>query len=168
MELNSIFYLHPLKFMKSFSFFLLSVWKWWVFVIPSCYAGDPGGDYINANFIDGYRRQGAYIATQGPMPDTFCDFWRMVWEQHTANIIMITKLEEKSRVRALNQRYRPHSSHVQSYISRQKHSQPLFQNLVSILAFCYRQWHDWSLMYNACTLLVILIVSYYLHQEWKQ
>ncbi|XP_051745763.1 LOW QUALITY PROTEIN: protein tyrosine phosphatase receptor type Db [Ctenopharyngodon idella] len=59
--------------------------------------GVPGGDYINANFIDGYRRQGAYIATQGPMPDTFSDFWRMVWEQHTANIIMITKLEEKSR-----------------------------------------------------------------------
>ncbi|XP_050962346.1 protein tyrosine phosphatase receptor type Db isoform X3 [Labeo rohita] len=59
--------------------------------------GVPGGDYINANFIDGYRRQGAYIATQGPMPDTFSDFWRMVWEQHSANIIMITKLEEKSR-----------------------------------------------------------------------
>ncbi|XP_042628672.1 receptor-type tyrosine-protein phosphatase S-like isoform X1 [Cyprinus carpio] len=60
--------------------------------------GVPGGDYINANFIDGYRRQGAYIATQGPMPDTFSDFWRLVWEQHTANIIMITKLEEKSRM----------------------------------------------------------------------
>uniref|UniRef100_A0A8C2FTL3 protein-tyrosine-phosphatase n=1 Tax=Cyprinus carpio TaxID=7962 RepID=A0A8C2FTL3_CYPCA len=59
--------------------------------------GVPGGDYINANFIDGYRRQGSYIATQGPMPDTFSDFWRLVWEQHTANIIMITKLEEKSR-----------------------------------------------------------------------
>ncbi|XP_016415533.1 receptor-type tyrosine-protein phosphatase delta-like [Sinocyclocheilus rhinocerous] len=59
--------------------------------------GVPGGDYINANFIDGYRRQGAYIATQGPLPDTFSDFWRLVWEQHTANIIMITKLEEKSR-----------------------------------------------------------------------
>ncbi|XP_073800975.1 protein tyrosine phosphatase receptor type Db isoform X5 [Danio rerio] len=60
--------------------------------------GVAGGDYINANFIDGYRRQGAYIATQGPMPDTFSDFWRMVWEQHTANVIMITKLEEKSRM----------------------------------------------------------------------
>ena len=58
--------------------------------------GQPGSDYINANFIDGYRRQGAYIATQGPMPETISDFWRMVWEQHTANIIMITKLEEKS------------------------------------------------------------------------
>lgn len=62
-------------------------------------AGVPGSDYINANYIDGYRRQNAYIATQGSLPETFGDFWRMVWEQHTANIIMMTKLEEKSRVR---------------------------------------------------------------------
>ncbi|XP_076846774.1 protein tyrosine phosphatase receptor type Db isoform X4 [Brachyhypopomus gauderio] len=60
--------------------------------------GQPGSDYINANFIDGYRRQGAYIATQGPLPETISDFWKMVWEQHTANIIMITKLEEKARM----------------------------------------------------------------------
>ncbi|KAL1023895.1 hypothetical protein UPYG_G00048650 [Umbra pygmaea] len=58
-----------------------------------------GSDYINANYIDGYRRQNAYIATQGSLPETFCDFWRMVWEQHSANIIMMTKLEEKSRVK---------------------------------------------------------------------
>src|SRR4029434_5935703 len=58
----------------------------------------PGSDYINSNYIDGYRRQNAYIATQGPLPETFCDFWRMVWEQHTANVVMMTKLEEKSRV----------------------------------------------------------------------
>lgn len=62
--------------------------------------GVPGSDYINGNYIDGYRRQNAYIATQGSLPETFGDFWRMVWEQHTANIIMMTKLEEKSRVRS--------------------------------------------------------------------
>lgn len=66
---------------------------------PFCRAGVPGSDYINANYVDGYRRQNAYIATQGSLPETFGDFWRMVWEQHTANIIMMTKLEEKSRVR---------------------------------------------------------------------
>uniref|UniRef100_A0A669E7D8 Receptor-type tyrosine-protein phosphatase delta n=1 Tax=Oreochromis niloticus TaxID=8128 RepID=A0A669E7D8_ORENI len=68
-------------------------------VILSSIEGVPGSDYINANYIDGYRRQNAYIATQGALPETFGDFWRMVWEQHTANIIMMTKLEEKSRVK---------------------------------------------------------------------
>ncbi|XP_069386322.1 protein tyrosine phosphatase receptor type Db isoform X14 [Paralichthys olivaceus] len=68
-------------------------------VILSSIEGVPGSDYINANYIDGYRRQNAYVATQGSLPETFGDFWRMVWEQHTANIIMMTKLEEKSRVK---------------------------------------------------------------------
>ncbi|XP_055079626.1 protein tyrosine phosphatase receptor type Db isoform X3 [Periophthalmus magnuspinnatus] len=68
-------------------------------VILSSIEGVTGSDYINANYIDGYRRQNAYIATQGPLPESFGDFWRMVWEQHTANIIMMTKLEEKSRVK---------------------------------------------------------------------
>ncbi|XP_030207658.1 receptor-type tyrosine-protein phosphatase S isoform X9 [Gadus morhua] len=68
-------------------------------VVLASIDGVPGSDYINANYIDGYRRQSAYIATQGSLPETFCDFWRLVWEQHTANIIMMTKLEEKSRVK---------------------------------------------------------------------
>uniref|UniRef100_A0AAQ5XYL6 Receptor-type tyrosine-protein phosphatase delta n=1 Tax=Amphiprion ocellaris TaxID=80972 RepID=A0AAQ5XYL6_AMPOC len=72
-------------------------------VILSSIEGVPGSDYINANYIDGYRRQNAYIATQGSLPETFGDFWRMVWEQHTANIIMMTKLEEKSRVKSTEQ-----------------------------------------------------------------
>ncbi|XP_039670681.1 receptor-type tyrosine-protein phosphatase F isoform X14 [Perca fluviatilis] len=59
----------------------------------------PGSDYINANYIDGYRKQNAYIATQGPLPETLSDFWRMVWEQRSHTIIMMTRLEEKSRVK---------------------------------------------------------------------
>ncbi|XP_014844017.1 PREDICTED: receptor-type tyrosine-protein phosphatase delta-like isoform X11 [Poecilia mexicana] len=58
-----------------------------------------GSDYINANFIDGYRKQNAYIATQGPLAETFGDFWRMVWEQRTASVVMMTRLEEKSRIK---------------------------------------------------------------------
>lgn len=60
----------------------------------------PGSDYINANYIDGYRKQNAYIATQGPLPETLSDFWRMVWEQRSSTVIMMTRLEEKSRVSA--------------------------------------------------------------------
>ncbi|XP_076004388.1 receptor-type tyrosine-protein phosphatase F isoform X1 [Genypterus blacodes] len=59
----------------------------------------PGSDYINSNYIDGYRKQNAYIATQGPLPETLSDFWRMVWEQRSSTIVMMTRLEEKSRVK---------------------------------------------------------------------
>ncbi|CAM9883590.1 unnamed protein product [Lampetra planeri] len=61
--------------------------------------GEPGSDYINANYMDGYRKHNAYIATQGPLPETFADFWRMVWEQRSATVVMMTKLEERSRVK---------------------------------------------------------------------
>ncbi|XP_074507067.1 receptor-type tyrosine-protein phosphatase S isoform X3 [Sebastes fasciatus] len=58
-----------------------------------------GSDYINANYVDGYRKQNAYIATQGPLAETFGDFWRKVWEQRAASVVMMTRLEEKSRIK---------------------------------------------------------------------
>ncbi|XP_006820787.1 receptor-type tyrosine-protein phosphatase O-like, partial [Saccoglossus kowalevskii] len=60
---------------------------------------DIGSSYINANYISGYTSPREYIATQGPLPTTKDDFWRMVWEQNTQTIVMITRCVEKGKVR---------------------------------------------------------------------
>lgn len=58
-----------------------------------------GSDYINANYCDGYRKHNAYVATQGPLQDTCADFWRMCWELRSSTIIMMTRLEERARIK---------------------------------------------------------------------
>uniref|UniRef100_A0A1A8PN30 protein-tyrosine-phosphatase n=1 Tax=Nothobranchius pienaari TaxID=704102 RepID=A0A1A8PN30_9TELE len=66
-------------------------------VILAPLEGMLGSDYINSNYIDGYRKQNAYIATQGPLAETFGDFWRMVWEWRCHSIVMLTELKEREQ-----------------------------------------------------------------------
>jgi tyrosine-protein phosphatase non-receptor type 9 len=86
---------------------------------------DSTNDYINANFVDGYKQKNAYISTQGmiqlrlkaffkrslshkhthttfsagPLPKTTPDFYQMVWDQQCLVIVMTTKTMERGRVK---------------------------------------------------------------------
>uniref|UniRef100_A0A8C7PJW9 protein-tyrosine-phosphatase n=1 Tax=Oncorhynchus mykiss TaxID=8022 RepID=A0A8C7PJW9_ONCMY len=60
---------------------------------------DPCSDFINASYIPGNNFRREYIATQGPLPGTKDDFWRMVWEHNVYNVVMVTQCVEKGRVK---------------------------------------------------------------------
>lgn len=85
-------------------------------VLPLLSTGDGspvmGSDYINANYIrDPYAAAAApprYIACQGPVPDMFEDFWRMVWEVNARVVAMVTREEENGRSKC--DRYWPDST----------------------------------------------------------
>ncbi|XP_078574491.1 receptor-type tyrosine-protein phosphatase S-like isoform X2 [Branchiostoma floridae x Branchiostoma japonicum] len=58
---------------------------------------NPGSDYIHASYIDGYSVPRKFIATQGPLPNTVDDFWRMMWETGSKAIVMVTNLMENNK-----------------------------------------------------------------------
>jgi len=65
---------------------------------------DPLSEYINANFVQDVERDGfltqIYISAQAPLPSTFPDFWRMVWEYNVPAILMLTNLIEDNSIKA--------------------------------------------------------------------
>ncbi|XP_053568466.1 tyrosine-protein phosphatase non-receptor type 14 [Bombina bombina] len=63
--------------------------------------------YINASHLKAAvaGKEWHYIATQAPLPQTFHDFWQMVWEQGVNVISMVTGDEEEGK--AKSHRYWP-------------------------------------------------------------
>ena len=55
--------------------------------------------YINANFVDSPLKPGdkKIIASQGPLPHTTDDFWRMISEQNVSLIVTTCNVEENGR-----------------------------------------------------------------------
>jgi protein tyrosine phosphatase len=62
---------------------------------------DIADSYINANFINSASRVNdqAFIATQGPLPKTKENFWRMIWQEKSRLIINLTKTKEHGKVK---------------------------------------------------------------------
>lgn len=71
---------------------------------------DPYTDYVNANYIGGYKHPKAYIAAQGPVPNSFISFWRMVWYEKIETIVMVTNEYEGGKLKC--HRYWPDPSSV--------------------------------------------------------
>ncbi|KAH8732185.1 protein-tyrosine phosphatase-like protein [Phaeosphaeriaceae sp. PMI808] len=61
-----------------------------------------GCDYVNANYVQAAWSNKRYIATQGPIPTTFKDFWKMVWQQDVRVIVMLTAEQEGGQIKAHN------------------------------------------------------------------
>ncbi|XP_019380524.1 PREDICTED: tyrosine-protein phosphatase non-receptor type 2 isoform X1 [Gavialis gangeticus] len=56
-------------------------------------------DYINASLVVIEEAQRNYILTQGPLPNTCCHFWLMVWQQKTKAVVMLNRIVEKDSVK---------------------------------------------------------------------
>ncbi|XP_028414288.1 receptor-type tyrosine-protein phosphatase S-like [Dendronephthya gigantea] len=69
-------------------------------------SGDENEDYINASYIDGMSAN-SYIACQGPTPVTVNDMWKMVWEQRSYSIVMVTSLNELGNRKPKCEKYWP-------------------------------------------------------------
>nr|XP_039266285.1 receptor-type tyrosine-protein phosphatase F-like [Styela clava] len=73
----------------------------------------PTSEYINASYIDGYKKLKKFIATQGPKPNTINDFWRMIWEHRIEAIVMVTNVDENGRRKC--EKYWPEEMEKGSY-----------------------------------------------------
>nr|XP_039259559.1 uncharacterized protein LOC120336018 [Styela clava] len=78
-------------------------------------SGEGDKDYINASYIHGYETRNKFIASQGPLPNTVNDFWRMVIEQKCTVIVMLTGLLERGKKKC--EKYWPDVNRTASYKS---------------------------------------------------
>jgi protein tyrosine phosphatase len=119
-------------------------------------------DYINASFINDYKGQKGYIAAQGPMAGTIGDFWKMVWEQKSSVIVMLTKLEEGGKLKCdkywndeMNQRIQLNSGVTLALEERKVFSEYVLRTF-SIQNVSYNHVHTSTTEHSVCCSLLAL------------
>ncbi|KAI2617443.1 hypothetical protein GGR54DRAFT_631380 [Hypoxylon sp. NC1633] len=61
--------------------------------------GGDACDYINASHVQASHSYKRYIASQGPLPATFNDFWSVIWDQDVRVIVMLTAESEGGQLK---------------------------------------------------------------------
>ncbi|XP_042228695.1 tyrosine-protein phosphatase 10D-like isoform X1 [Homarus americanus] len=92
---------------------------------------EEGTDYINANYVPGYNSPREFIVTQGPLPSTRDDFWRMCWESNSRAIVMLTRCIEKGREKC--DHYWPYDT------------QPVYYGDIQVTILNESQFPDWNI-----------------------
>lgn len=154
---------------------------------PSC-----GGDYINANYIHTTLSKKKYIATQGPLPATYKDFWNVIWEQRVPVIIMLTpeiengllkcdaywnanfeNVSSKFNLRLVSQQVEtlnPQSNENSNIIIRKfemKSKFPMKFNDHQVVQIQYTNWPDFGSPASAEDLLTLSSLKQSFVDKWK-
>ncbi|RWS22926.1 receptor-type tyrosine-protein phosphatase kappa-like protein [Leptotrombidium deliense] len=67
-------------------------------VLNTMFSDEHKSDYIAASRIDSFKIRGRFIVTQAPLPETFNDFWQMVYENNCTQIVTFNALIERGYV----------------------------------------------------------------------
>nr|XP_039259063.1 receptor-type tyrosine-protein phosphatase alpha-like [Styela clava] len=94
--------------------------------------GEGNMSYINACYINGFTKAKKFIATQGPLPSTVNDFWRMIVEQKVSCIVMLTKCVENGKKKCV--KYWP------SQGSPKQFGDVYVENINEIFTGCYKMF----------------------------
>ncbi|XP_063610060.1 tyrosine-protein phosphatase 10D-like [Penaeus indicus] len=114
---------------------------------------EEGSDYINANYVSGYNSLREFIVSQGPLPSTRDDFWRMCWESNTRAIVMLTRCTERGRERC--DHYWPYNM------------QPVYYGDVQVTILNERYFPDWSLTeFRVCKGDVCRMIRHFHFTTW--
>ncbi|EYC19677.1 hypothetical protein Y032_0023g660 [Ancylostoma ceylanicum] len=77
---------------------------------------EDGGGYIHANRVTYPLLRNQFILTQGPLPRTIPEFWRMIWQEKVETIIMLCRNVENGKRKCAE--YIPsHIDYPSSYVN---------------------------------------------------